>query len=169
MRTFTDSASRRWEIILNVGSIRRVKDVSSINLVGVVEEGLLERLYRDPLMLCDILWWLCERDAIKQSITREAFEGSLWGDVLDNARKALLEELADFFPSPKDRENLRLMMTALENAILEAQNAVSERLRDPNLFADLANLLSAANATSGSAPELSESIQVGLPSVSLTQ
>jgi len=101
MHTFNDSLGRTWSITINVDAVRRVRSMININLLDAVEGKLFERLVGDPVVLCDILYVLCQPEAQVKNVTDEDFGRALGGDVLDHATTALLEELVDFFPSGK--------------------------------------------------------------------
>ena len=55
MKPFNDSASRTWEVTVNVGAVRRVRDILGVDLMDVAGGDLLERLADDPVLLVDVL------------------------------------------------------------------------------------------------------------------
>jgi hypothetical protein len=110
MKTFTDNAGRTWTVAINVNAIKRVKGLTGVNLLDVVngdadprDGGLLGRLSSDPILLCDILYAVCKPEADPRNVSDEDFGRAMAGDAIDAGTTALLEELVDFFPQAKRR------------------------------------------------------------------
>jgi hypothetical protein len=109
MRTFKDGKGRTWEVALNVWQMKRIRDALGIDLVNVISTGddgsvkvdLVDRIANDPVLLVDILWVLCERSAKSAGVTDEDFGSSLAGDSIEEATRAFLDELVDFFPGAR--------------------------------------------------------------------
>ena len=109
MKTFTDSKGRNWEVELNIRQMKRVRDTLGIDLVNVISTGkdgtvstdMLERVESDPILLVDILWVLCEGQAKPAGVTDDDFGSSLAGDSIEDATRAFLDELVDFFPGAR--------------------------------------------------------------------
>ena len=106
MKTFIDNTGRAWTVSLNVGTLKRVRDLCKVDLMQAVEGKLVERLIADPVLLCDVIFAVCKEEADKLQISDIDFGRSLGGDAIDSATTALLEELVDFFPQRR-REVLR--------------------------------------------------------------
>lgn len=109
MKTFIDSKGRIWEVELNVRQMKRVRDILGVDLVNVISAGedgavatdTLDRVANDPILLCDILWVLCEGQAKPAGVTDDDFGSSLAGDSISEATRAFLDELVDFFPGAR--------------------------------------------------------------------
>ena len=109
MKTFTDSKGRVWEVELNIRQMKRVRDTLGIDLVNVISANkdgsvstdTLERVANDPILLVDILWVLCEGQAKPSGVTDEDFGSALAGDSIEDATRAFLDELVDFFPGAR--------------------------------------------------------------------
>src|SRR3990172_1759083 len=132
MKTFVDTQGRTWTVTINVDAIRRVRSLLNINLLEIVEGPLLERLVTDPVLLCDILFALCQPEAQSKNVSDEDFGRALGGDVLDGATTALLEELVDFFPSGK-RAVFRKELEKLKKLEGIALEAATKRLESDEL------------------------------------
>ena len=161
MKTFVDNAGRTWTVAINVDAIKRVRDLSSVNLLEVIEGKLLEKLIGDPILLCDVIYSVCKPEADAKSITDVDFGRAMAGDAIDGATTALLEELVDFFPQGR-RRVLSKALAKLRKFETAALNAVEVRLDSPELDKRLAADLAALQAeslgnSSGSAPASSES------------
>lgn len=99
MKIFKDSKGRNWEIAINIGTVKRVRDLLSVNLIEIEagEPPLLTRLGTDVIFLCDVIYCLVKGQADLKGITDEEFGSSLGGDSIIEAQKAFYEELTDFF------------------------------------------------------------------------
>jgi hypothetical protein len=100
MKAFTDSAGRAWEIALNIGTVKRLRDSQlHVDLLSLQEGDppLLTRLATDVYLLCDVLFVLIEPQAEAAGVTDEEFGAALGGDVILAASTAFWEELELFF------------------------------------------------------------------------
>ena len=161
MKTFTDNAGRTWTIAVNITTILRVKGVLSINLVDVIEGKLVERFLSDPVLLCNVIFVLCQPEAEEKGICDEDFGLAMAGDAIDQATAGLLDELVDFSPSPKTRAYLRRVLKATQQAIDKAQDLIdaklTKKLESGELDRIIEQAVQTAGDSSGSAPELSAS------------
>lgn len=132
MKTFTDNEGRDWQVAVNVDTIRRVRSSLDVNLMGAVQGDLLEELSADPVMLCNVLYVVCEHQAEDRQVSDADFGRAMAGDAIENATVALLEELVDFFPQRKRRVLARALakLQAVEERAIEYAEA---RLDSPEL------------------------------------
>jgi hypothetical protein len=109
MKPFHDNANRTWTVTINVDAIKRVRSLLGINLLTVLDDGckLLAELHDDPILLVDVLYCLCKPQADTQNVSDEDFGRAMFGDAILHAHTALIEELADFFPSARQRAAIR--------------------------------------------------------------
>ena len=122
MRTFTDVTGRPWAVTVTVDTIRRVRSLTSIDLLEVVNGTLIERLAGDPVLLCDVLYAVVKPEADTATISDIDFGRLLAGDTIEHATRALLEGLVDFFPNPRRR----LLAKALEKLAAWQDQAVTQ-------------------------------------------
>ncbi len=101
MRKFNDNKNRGWILEINVGAIKRVRDLAKIDLLDMENGRIFERLIDDPVALCDVIYVLVKIQADEKGITDEDFGQSMAGDAIEDATTAMLEELVDFFPGPR--------------------------------------------------------------------
>ena len=170
MRTFKDNQGREWTVEITVAAIKRVRGLAGVDLMEVLEgsNGLIEKLVRDPVLLCDVIYAACKPQADERQITDEAFGASMAGDAIEHATAALLEELVDFCPSPRDRANLGRVLKATRDVMDKARDVVERRIDElidggalerAVLEAVPPTVEAAAGGSSGSAPASSVSIQ----------
>lgn len=165
MKTFTDNAGRTWTIAVNVDAIKRVRGLLDVDLLEIVEGKLIEKLIRDPVLLCDVVYAVCKPEADTRNITDEDFGRSMAGDAIEHATKALLEELVGFSPSPRDRANLQRVLETTWRVMDRARDVIETRLESVNVEKVVEQALATAGTLSGAAPESSASIPDGSPSL----
>ena len=111
MKSFTDKEKRRWDIIIDVNTIKRVRQLLNVNLLDVMSGELIISLSEDPVLFCDVLYSTCKPQADQLNVSDVEFGRSLGGGtILEEATIAFLGELVDFFPSAKRK----LLTKALE-------------------------------------------------------
>jgi len=159
MRTFKDNAGRTWTVDINVATLKRVRGLTGVDLMQVIEGTLIEKLIRDPVLLCDVVYAICkpEADTATPPLSDEDFGKAMAGDVIEAATAAVLEELVGFCPSPRDRANLGRVLQATRNVMEKARDVVEKRLASGELDRLADRLLQSAGASSTSAPASSES------------
>ncbi|MBM4369840.1 MAG: hypothetical protein FJ102_26760 [Deltaproteobacteria bacterium] len=130
MRTFKDNGGREWTVEINVAALKRVRGLTGTDLMQVVEGsgGLIERLIKDPVLLCDVVYAVCKTEADQRSVSDEDFGRAMAGDAIEHATAALLEELVSFCPSPRDRRNLGRVLTATRGVMDKARDLVEKRI-----------------------------------------
>ena len=128
----------------------------------VIEGTLIEKLIRDPVLLCDVVYAICkpEADTRTPAVSDEEFGKAMAGDAIEAATTAVLEELVGFCPSPRDRANLGRVLQATRKVMDRARDLVEKKL-DSGELDRLADRLLSGEATAGSssisAPESSAS------------
>jgi hypothetical protein len=173
MKQFTDNAGRTWTIAINVDAIKRVKGLLEVNLLEVVEGTLIERLIRDPVLLCDVVYVVCKPEAEEKHVSDEDFGRAMGGDAIEHATTALLEELVGFSPNPRDRANLGRVLQTTARVMDRARDLVEARLNSGAIeraaeveIEKLNAQLATSNDSSGSVPASSGSTPERSPSVS---
>jgi hypothetical protein len=101
MKTFPDTTGRTWTVAVTVDAIKRVRGLANVDLMTVIDGKLVGRLSTDPVLLVDVLYALCKPEADAAGVSDEDFGRAMAGDAIGLATDALLEDLADFFPSAR--------------------------------------------------------------------
>lgn len=160
MASFMDKNGRTWVVEINVATIKRVRSLAGVDLLDITGGTVVQRLLFDPILLCDALFAVCKPQADAESVSDEAFGEAMAGDAIENATAALLEELVSFSPSPKDRENLRAVLTKTRAMMDRARELSTEKIESGEIEreAELAIREALANAggRSTSSPASSE-------------
>ncbi len=161
MKTFTDNAGRTWTLAINVDVLKRVRGLVDVNLLDILDGKLIERLYRDPVLLCDVVYAVCKPEADAKSVSDEDFGRAMAGDAIEQATKALLEELVNFSPSPRDRANLQRVLDTTWQVMDKARDLVQARLATVDTEQIVAQALVTSGTSSGSAPASPASTPAG--------
>jgi hypothetical protein len=136
VRNFIDSSGRVWVVDVSVATIKRVRTLTGINLLEVIQGELIEQLSSDPILLADCLYAVCQPQAVREGVSDEAFGQSLAGDVIDRATTALLEGLIEFFPESK-RRLLEKATAKYRQVQTKALAMVEAKLDSPELEAEI--------------------------------
>ncbi|MCE7974803.1 MAG: hypothetical protein DYG92_10870 [Leptolyngbya sp. PLA1] len=160
MRQFKDNAGRTWTVEINVAALKRVRGLTGIDLMQVIEGTLIEKLIRDPVLLCDVVYAICKTEADTRTppVSDEEFGRAMAGDAIEAATSAVLEELVGFCPSPRDRANLGRVLQATTRVMERARDLVEQKLSSGELDRLADRLLETAGGSSTSAPASSDSI-----------
>jgi hypothetical protein len=112
--TFKDTKGREWTIAVNAftaGDVKKRCGVDLFNLAGVDGKFKpLTDLFGDVMMLVDVVFVLCQKQAEEASISDEEFGRSLAEDVILEARNALGNALVEGLPGKGRREVLRRLL-----------------------------------------------------------
>ena len=125
MKTFVDNANRTWTVAVNVGAVKRMRDLAKFDLMGNDLARSIGQLSDDPVVLVDVLWAIVFPQAEKLAVSQEEFAEAIAGDAISFATDALLEEIVDFFPGPK-----RKLMRQILDRTKAAEKKMLERLEE---------------------------------------
>lgn len=132
MQKFTDQGGREWTVKLDVGGVRDVRDNTGVLLTTLCDEGfkLLADLYKDPVLLADIVWLLVQEQATAIHMDVSEFCEGFWGDTVGQARDAVVEATVDFFDDPETRSSVRQQIAKLMKVATEVQQVAINRVKD---------------------------------------
>ena len=136
MRQFKDTDGRQWAIAINVETLKRVRDLTEINLLEALEGKLFIELAADPIKLCDVIYAICQPQADLQMVSDLEFGRAMAGDAIEEATTALLEDLVDFFPQGR-RQLLRKGLAKAKSLEAEVIKTSELALEDPRLTAKI--------------------------------
>lgn len=165
MRSFKDIQGRQWSVEINVTAIKRVRGLTGEDLMQVIEGTLIEKLIRDPVLLCDVVYAICKPEADSRSVSDEEFGKAMAGDAIEAATTAVLEELVGFCPSPRDRANLGRVLQATRKVMDRARDLVEKKLDSGELDRLADRLLAEASpeATAGSSSTSAQESSASTP------
>lgn len=107
MRAFTDTTGRKWELTINVGQVRAVRDRASFDLSAAITDKFvsLANLVNDQCKFCEVLFTLCREQAEKLGVNNKQFEDAQDADSLNEAADAFLHEFAEKMVPKTNRQN----------------------------------------------------------------
>jgi len=96
-KTFTDLTGMKWSLDLNFEVYRRVLANCDVDLCDIVyaDQKCLKQL-ANPITLVDVLWEVCADQAVRAGIDEFGFARKLDMTVIDEAQRALLDEMLFF-------------------------------------------------------------------------
>lgn len=152
MHAFTDNQERPWTLEIHVGALKRVKALCGVELHKLVDDELkpLAALVADPVKLVDVLYVLCQEQAVEKGLTDEDFGRAMAGDTLEQATDAFVEELIDFFPDARVRAGLRKMLSTARQVKDKLLQRVAKETEKLDADAIASTLLSSAGNAQGS-------------------
>ena len=135
MKIWKDAEGHAYETKITVAEIRDVKTELGINLMDIATGDLLQRISEDVILLCDILYVINRSQAKEYGIDDVQFGRNLYGDALEEATHAFMEEMIDFFPKQRTRQLLTKAMTKgqerMDKALDLAEKTLEEELNKP--------------------------------------
>jgi hypothetical protein len=160
MKTFKDSEEREWTIEIDSAAIKRVRTLANINLLNIIDGSLHRQFEVDPTLLVDAVYCVCKPQADARGVTDEQFGRAMRGDAIERAATALMEDLADFFPSGK-RQMLKKVLSKVTALTDKAIQQANEKLDSPEFDRLVEETLNASSGglpgSSGSTPDPSHS------------
>ena len=145
MKVITDAKGNEWLVSLTVASIERVKEGAEFDLCSLILGPPLEKFYNDLSLVIDCLYWLCKPLADDKQISQSEFKEKLFfGDFIEAAQNAILDELPAFFPTRRKE--------VMEKLILEIRTNMERVITD--LLATKSSTSATTSAgSSGSIPK----------------
>lgn len=135
MKDFKDAKDTNWDITVNVGTAKAVKDLTGVNLFDLYASEA-QKVFSDPCLLVNVIYVLCKKQAENRKISDVEFGERMIGDALEAASNALLLEVADFFPSGR-RQVLKKMFEQSQTAAKQMEQDAIKKLESM----DVASLL----------------------------
>jgi hypothetical protein len=126
MKCFKDSKARTWDITVNVGTAKAVKDLTTVNLFDLYSTEA-QKVFSDPCLLVNVLYVLCKKQAEDRKISDVEFGECLVGDSIEEAATSLLQEVAHFFPKSR-REIMEKMLEKSQTAAKVMEKRAMEQV-----------------------------------------
>jgi hypothetical protein len=137
--SFKDTEGRTWSLDLTIGSIKRVKSITDIDLLNITDGSTLVELSRNPLQLVDLIWAIIQPQAVALSVTDEQFGSAMGGMALRDASDAFLLSITSFFQewSPSLGATLGKLHSKISEMDLRATELTKAKMSDPRVDAAL--------------------------------
>lgn len=159
MREFRDSEGDVWKLVINVATIKRVRDALGVNLADPLDgdPSPLARLSLDIVFAVDVVFVLVRSQAEANDVSDERFAELLGPDRITDAYFALLEELTDFFQHLR-RPDVVAGIERQKATVAAAIDEAEQTIRGPAMDAQVARALKQIGDSVGKSAESSESI-----------
>jgi len=154
---YVDAFDREWQISVTPWEQAAIHESLGINVYDLVDHTRIEeestdeepvtlsskfigRLETDDRLLANIMWAICESQAVEQKVDKRDFVRGCTGEALDRAYLAVLGALSNFFRRPEQRLAVKRMAEALNRVHeLQTEQAVeginaAMKLFDPAKF-----------------------------------
>lgn len=144
MPSFSDNKEREWEIKIDAILIDKIREDldPKFLLNDSDQDNTSNRLSRDPVLLCHVVYALCEKQRNQLGVSLDEFYGEVIGDgeAIEAAGRAVAKAIGNFI-SPQ-RRALGEAVAAKEQEVEKlGTEMVLARLNDPALsLAVMANL-----------------------------
>jgi hypothetical protein len=102
MKTFKTTDGTEWQVVVNVGTIKRVQDDTGLRLTDLFASAeKIGAFFADDVKFCEVLFSTIRPQAEAAGKTLDDFLAGIDGTVIEGAVEALLAEVADFFQEPR--------------------------------------------------------------------
>lgn len=156
MKTFTATDGTKWEIVVNVGTIKRCMDDTGLRLTDLfASEAKIGEFFADDVRFCTVLFSVVRPQAEAAGKTLDDFLAGIDGTVIEGAVEALLAEVADFFQEPRKgliKKTLARYQAAHRKLVTEGVRDAEKKIEETN-FEELLRqtLMSSASNSPASA------------------
>lgn len=156
---FTDEMGGVWDLKVTGATIPRVRKLLGVNILDLInfKSKTAERFASDIEFEVNMLWAVCQPQAIMRGITEEQFAECLAGDAFYAATTALMEAVINFTPNPTVRANLHAMWQMMAQEGKKIEEALTATVNSPETRAAVAAAAKAFINSSSLAVESSES------------
>lgn len=155
MAAFSTTDGAEWMVAVNVATVKRVRDLTGVNLLGLVgDQKAVGDLFADDVKFCEVLCAVVRPQLEERGKSDDDFFAAITGEVIEAAAEALLAEIVNFFQEPK-RSLLKKAMAQYQAAFLKVraegaaavEKAMSEIDYETNLRQTLTNSASSSPAS----------------------
>lgn len=104
MSTFKDSLGREWTFSITVIEIKQLREQIQVDILDTVSDKadqMFAKLEADPILLVDLMSILLTDQIEKLGLDERGFAAGLVGEGIENAKEALIREIANFFGPPR--------------------------------------------------------------------
>ena len=131
MKQFKDKQQDTWRVELNIGSVKRVRDVLSVDLMKL-DEGeppLVVRLQDDEILVGEIIAELLGDQLEARGLTADQMLSRFDGETAEAAYQAFMSELEGFFHQ-RGRGDKAEMVSRTRKMMEKAISEATARIRE---------------------------------------
>jgi len=102
MSQFTTTDGMEWVLTVNVGTIKRVREQTGINLLSLVSSpAAVSEVFQDDARLAEVFAAVVQPQLTKAGRSLDDFFSCIDGTVIEQGAEALMREIVNFFPEPR--------------------------------------------------------------------
>jgi len=125
MQNFKDSSGKIWTFKIDVGVIRRIKNICGVNFLDIDKSFEILKHIKDDVVFCGDILFCCVYDQLdKHNISKDEFEKSLDGEILNSVSDKIIDDIISFFPM-ESRTALTQMLEAHSLLLTTKQSAAT--------------------------------------------
>lgn len=145
MPSFVDNKERTWDILIDAPSAMKIRNDCDPKFLlnDGAEDNTYTRLATDPVLLCRVVFLLCDKQRKEREVSEEDFYLQVMGNAIDLATEAMLAAIVNFTPA-RTREILQSVakLTAIQaKAVSMALGRVSDPAVQAAFIEELAKKL----------------------------
>ncbi len=132
MRIVKDLQEREWELVITVGTVKRVRSKTGLDIYKIEGGDFIDTIVNDPEKFCDMFWAILEKQAIEKGVSELEFAEGFGGEVIEDLTNAFLEELTDFF-HPSKRAPMKAALAKTQKLVEMAGKRVEAEIQGMDL------------------------------------
>ncbi|GEM_PF-946028 len=136
MREIVDGVGRTWKLAVSIGGVKRVRELLGADMLEMIDDrdeakrlAAVKRFTGDLVFAVDVIYVLLKPQAEKLDVSQEDFAETMFGEPMEKAFRAFVEEVVDFFRSPALRAALTAALARLEQAARAGQPGAEKLVR----------------------------------------
>lgn len=131
MPNFRDNKDREWELFIDAPAAMKLRNDCDPKFLlnDGADDNTYTRLATDPVLLCRVVYLLCDKQRKQREVTDEDFYREVLGKAIDLATEAMLEAIVNFTPA-RTREIL-LAVAKFTELQAESVKMVLLKISDP--------------------------------------
>ena len=131
---FSDTKNRKWVLKMTVGKVRQIRETLGVDITHAIDptKSVVDDIANDPVLMFDIIYLCCLEQMESTKVSGEDLADAISGDTIEDAAKALIDAIIDFFPRSKTeviRESLALkdkMVMRIKRKSLDSMKNLSD-------------------------------------------
>ncbi len=138
MAQFKDKNGEEWQINIDARKIQRIRADCDKNFLlnDSAQDSTYRRMQDDEVILCVVIYLLCEKQRESRATSDADFYANLDGDAIDNATEALLETILNF-TRKKKRKVMKAVVEKSDSLEDKAMELAMAKINDPKLEEEL--------------------------------
>lgn len=123
MSEFATKDGKTWRIEVNVGTVKRVREMAGVNVLALLDDATtVTSVFSDHVKLAEVLAACVQPQIAAARVSVDDFFAAIDGTVIETATEALVREVANFFQEPRRS----ILLKALDKVTAKVKAASAE-------------------------------------------